>query len=76
MKCGLSESHIHSVFTPDNEKDVGLAYNLLRDLWSLPPAESTDMRPLYIETREAIRTYGQLCYGLVAPYICVDLSLS
>lgn len=26
---GFSASHIHSVFTPDDKQDVGLAYNLL-----------------------------------------------
>lgn len=73
---GLSASHVHSMFKPSDRQDVPLAYNLLRDLWSIPAATPDQIRPSYVETREAIRTYGQLCYHLVYPYICVDLSLS
>lgn len=72
---GHTDRHINSMFKPDDKQDVLLAYNLLRDLWSLPPASSSP-QPGYAATREAIRIYGDLCYHLIVPYICVDLSLS
>lgn len=75
--AGHSSRHIQSMFKPEDKQDVLLAYNLLRDLWSLPPASSPESsRPGYTETRDAIRTYGDLCYHLVIPYICVELSLA
>lgn len=74
---GHSTRHIQSMFKPEDKQDVLLAYNLLRDLWSLPPASSSESsRPGYAETREAIRIYGDICYHLVIPYICVDLTLA
>lgn len=75
LDSGLSAAHVHSVFKPNDKQDVLLSYNLLRDLWTLAPAPSSKSS-LYVQKREAIRTYGQLCYHLVHPYICVDLSLA
>lgn len=75
--AGHTDRHIHSMFKPEDKKDVMLAYTLLRDLWSLPSASpSFSSRPGYAETREAIKIYGDLCFHLVLPYICVELTLS
>lgn len=63
------------MFNPSDRQDVPTAYNLLQDLWTIPSV-SDDLRPSYVKTREAIRTWGTLCYHLVTPYTCVDLSLS
>lgn len=74
---GYHQRHIKSMFKPEDKQDVLLAYTLLRDLWSLPPAPpSLASRPGYSETRDAIKIYGDLCYHLIRPYICVDLTLS
>ena len=73
---GLTDSHINSVLNPADKQDVVLAYNLLKDLWCLPPADPLSSAMLYLQAREALRLYGQLCYHLIFPYICVELTLS
>ncbi|KAH9990725.1 hypothetical protein BJV77DRAFT_1060936 [Russula vinacea] len=74
--CGLSNAHIDHILDPSNKQDVVLAYNLLKDLWCLPPADSELSSQPYIKVREALHLYGQLGYHLIYPYICVKLSLS
>jgi hypothetical protein len=73
---GLTNAHIQYVLDPKDRQDVVLAYKLLKDLWSLPPADPVASNQPYVETRDALRLYGQLSYHLIFPYICVDLSLS
>lgn len=51
--AGHSADYIRTLFKPDDKQDVLLAYNLLKALWSLPPA-SASSRPGFTETREAI----------------------
>ena len=34
--AGLSVKHIWSLFNPEDQQDVKLAFNMLRDVWSLP----------------------------------------
>jgi len=74
--CGFTDTHIKYVLDPSDKQDVVLAYGLLKDLWSLPPADPLSSTLTYINVREALRIYGALSYHLIFPYICVDLSLS
>jgi hypothetical protein len=71
----LSSVRIDNLLKPEDKQDVKLAYDLLREIWSLPPA-SADARPGFTSTREAFRTLGALFRHILVPYICVDLSLS
>jgi len=73
---GLTDTHINHVLNPTDKQDVVLAYSLLRDLWSLPPADPVSSSPTYIAARESLRIYGELSYHLLFPYMCVELSLS
>ena len=73
---GLSNAHIDYALDPTDKQDVVLAYNLLKDLWCLAPADPQSNSQPYLEVREALRLYGQLSYHLILPYICVDISLS
>ncbi|KAF9012081.1 hypothetical protein BDQ17DRAFT_1322030 [Cyathus striatus] len=76
LKCeGLSADHIRSLFNPNDKQDVKLAYDMLKDIWSLPSScDSTS--PGFLESREALRILGKFGFHLVFPYLCVDLSLS
>ena len=73
---GLSNAHIDSVLYPTDKQDIVLVYRLLKDLWSLPPANPDLRTQPYTEVREALRLYGQLSRYLIFPYICVELALS
>ncbi|KAF8216255.1 hypothetical protein K438DRAFT_1901897 [Mycena galopus ATCC 62051] len=75
QSAGLSTQHIHAVLNPEDKQDVKLAFDLLKDIWSLPPAP-TDARPGFASAWEAVRIIGSLFYHLVFPYVCVDLTLS
>ena len=73
---GFTESHIKYVLDPTDKQDVVLVYALLKDLWSLPPANPLSSTQTYINAREALHVYGKLSYHLIFPYICVELSLA
>lgn len=75
LDVGHSLEHVNSVLNPRDKHDVLLAFRLLRDMWSMPSADPTTCTASYVETRQAIRIYGDMCYHLVFPYICTDLSL-
>ncbi|KAJ7799158.1 hypothetical protein B0H14DRAFT_3092842 [Mycena olivaceomarginata] len=75
QSAGLSSQHIHAILNPDDKQDVKLAFDLLKDIWSLPPAPA-DARPGFASAREAVRIIGSLFYHLLFPYVCVDLTLS
>ncbi|THV02721.1 hypothetical protein K435DRAFT_817593 [Dendrothele bispora CBS 962.96] len=62
---GYSNTHIHSIFHPNDKQDVVLAYLLLRDIWSLQ-----------LEAQGALIILGVFLKSLLFPYICVDLSLA
>jgi hypothetical protein len=66
---------VDNLFKPEDKQDVKLTYDLLREIWSLPPA-SAPSRPGFSDTRDAFRTLGALCRHLLLPFICMDLSLS
>lgn len=72
---GLTDSHINHVLNPTDKQDIALAYNLLKDLWCLPPADPQSSTMSYHQGHEALCLYGQLCYHLIFPYICVELTL-
>ena len=76
FRCaGLSAEHIRSLFNPDDQQDVKLAFDMLKDIWSLPRS-STNSRQGFLEAREALWVLGKLLYNMIFPYLCVDLSLS
>ena len=33
--AGLSVEHIRSLFNPDNQQDVKMTFDMLKDIWSL-----------------------------------------
>ena len=76
LDCGHYSEHITRILDPTDKQDVDLAYKLLKDLWSLPPADPGKSTQTYVDVREALRVYGQLANHLIFPYICTTLSLS
>ncbi|KAJ7256659.1 hypothetical protein C8J57DRAFT_1437007 [Mycena rebaudengoi] len=72
---GHTSDHIRSVFNPDDKQDVLLAFEMLKDIWSLPPCPP-GTSPGISAARDAHQTLGKLLYHFVSPYICVDFSLS
>jgi hypothetical protein len=76
MDMGLTDAHIKCVLDLSDKQDILLAYNLLKDLWSLPPTDPLIRTHTYINTHNALQLYSQLSYHLIIPYICSELSLS
>jgi hypothetical protein len=74
--CGHHSEHISHILDPTDKQDVDLTYNLLKDLWLLPPADPGTSTQMYIDKCKALHVYGQLAYHLIFPYICTELSLS
>ncbi|KAF8159901.1 hypothetical protein B0H34DRAFT_843620 [Crassisporium funariophilum] len=72
---GLSADHIRSLFNPEDQQDVKMAFDMLKDIWSLPRSSSNSHRG-FLEAREALWTLGKLLHHMIFPYLCVDLSLS
>ncbi|KAF8962782.1 hypothetical protein BDZ97DRAFT_2020851, partial [Flammula alnicola] len=73
--CGLSADHIRSLFNPDDQQDVKMAFDMLKDIWTLPRI-STSSNPGFLAATEALWILGKFLYHMVFPYLCVDLSLS
>ncbi|KAE9405328.1 hypothetical protein BT96DRAFT_935041 [Gymnopus androsaceus JB14] len=73
---GHPPQHIQPLFDPEDEQDVKLAYSLLSDIWSLNPAVPKGLCASFAESCKAILIFRKLCYHLIYPYICIDLSLS
>jgi hypothetical protein len=73
--AGLSADHIRSLFNPEDQQDVKLAFDMLKDIWNLSRS-STNSRRGFLEAREALWVLGKLLFHMVFPYLCVDLSLS
>jgi hypothetical protein len=69
--AGLSAEHIRSLFNPDDQQNVKMAF----DVWSLPRS-STNSRCGFLEAQESLWILGKLLYHMVFPYLCVDLSPS
>jgi hypothetical protein len=73
----LSADHIRALFNPDDQQDMKLAFDMLKDIWSLPRTTTElNSRPGALAAREALWILGKLLFHLVFPYLCVDLSLS
>jgi hypothetical protein len=72
---GLSAEHLRAIFNPDDQQDVKMAFDMLKDIWTLPRI-SENPHPGFQKAREAIWILGKLLYHMVFPYLCVDLSLS
>lgn len=72
---GLSADHVRSLFNPKDQQDVKLAFDLLKDVWSLP-CESTNCNPGVAIAQEALWILRKTLYHLVFLYLCVNLSLS
>ena len=68
--------YIKHVLNPTDKQDVVLMYCLLKDLWSLPPANPNTSSQLYIKIHEALHLYGKFCYHIIFPYLCTKLSLA
>ena len=60
------------MFNPNDQQDVKLAFDLLKDIWSLSH-ESTNRNPGVAIAWEVIWILEKV---LVFPYVCVNLSLS
>ena len=71
---GISSHRLRSLLNPNDKQDVILAYSLLKEIWSLPPA-SPDASPAFARARSALNLYGQFAQNLVLPYVCIDLNL-
>jgi len=76
MDSRSTDTHIKYVLDPTDKQDIVFAYALLKDLWSLPPANPLSSTQTYINACEALCVYGKLSYHLIFPYICVELSLA
>ncbi|KAJ7142001.1 hypothetical protein C8R46DRAFT_1317489, partial [Mycena filopes] len=72
---GHTVDHLRAVFNPEDKQDVRLAFEMLKDIWSLPPCPP-GTSPAVAAAREALRTLGKFLFHFVSPYICVDYSLS
>ena len=73
--AGLSAEHIQSLFNPEDQQDVKMAFDMLKDIWSLFRT-STNSRRGFLEAQEVLWILGKLLYYTIFPYLCVDLSLS
>lgn len=74
---GLSAAHIHSLFNPEDKQNVKMAFDMLKDIWSLPIATAQEStKPGFSRAREALRTLGKLLHHVIFPYLCVDLTLA
>jgi hypothetical protein len=73
---GFTNAHISHILDPTDKQDVVLTYALLKDLWTLLPADPNSSTPTYIKAWESLHIYGELSCQLVFPYICPELSLS
>ncbi|KAG6827992.1 hypothetical protein H0H92_009721 [Tricholoma furcatifolium] len=75
QEAGCTTEHIRAVLNPEDAQDVKLAFDLLKDIWNLPPASGSHT-PAFHHAREALRILGKLLHHIVFPYICVDFTLS
>ncbi|KAG6835458.1 hypothetical protein H0H93_001265, partial [Arthromyces matolae] len=69
-----SSQRAGSLLNPNDKQDVKLAYELLHEVWSLPPAPS-NKAPGFVNTRQSLQKLGVLFKYILMPYICVDFSL-
>jgi len=72
---GLSVEHVCLLFNPEDQQDLKMAFDMLKDIWNLPRS-STSSRRGFLEAREALWILGKLLIHIIFPYLCIDLSLS
>ena len=72
--AGLLVEHIHSLFNPDDQQDIKIAFDMLKDIWSLLHS-STNSCQGFLEAWEALWVLGKLLYHMIFLFLCVDLSL-
>jgi len=75
MSNNLTWTQIDYLLNPNDQQDVKLAYDMLRDVWSLPDSPP-DALPGFIQARGSLKILGELFRHILVPYICVDLTLS
>ena len=71
----LTPVRIEYLLNPNDRQDVKLAYDMLREVWSLPDA-SPNALPGFHQARKSFKILGSLFRYILNPYICIDLSLS
>jgi hypothetical protein len=71
----MNSTRIDYLLNPNDRQDVKLAYDLLREVWSLPDS-GPDALPGFRQARKSFQTLGALFRHIINPYICIDLSLS
>ncbi|KAG6905362.1 hypothetical protein DXG01_003229 [Tephrocybe rancida] len=74
QEAGYTAEHIHAVMNPDDQQDVKLAFDLLKDIWTLRVA-SDKHSPGFHAAHDSLRILGRLLFHTIFPYICVELSL-
>jgi len=62
------------MFNTEDQQDVKMAFDLLKDIWTLP--HSNNIHPGFHTAREALWILRKLLCHMVFPYLCVNLSLS
>jgi hypothetical protein len=67
---GLTDTHVNHLLNPTDKQDVVLTYSLLKDLWTLLPADPFLNMLTYIKAHKALCIYGELSHHLIFPYIC------
>lgn len=72
--AGHTAVHVKSVLNPDDKQDVKLAFDLLKDIWSLP-CISEHQNPSFLAARDALYILGQLYFHFLFPFLCIYLSL-
>ncbi|KAI4518589.1 hypothetical protein K525DRAFT_208144, partial [Schizophyllum commune Loenen D] len=72
--AGHSAIHVNYLLNASDKQDVMVAFQLLWAIHELPPAPASTS-PAYQQVRDALRIFGDFCYHLIFPYVCVDLSL-
>lgn len=73
---GLSADHIRAAFNPKDQQDVKLAFDMLKDIWTLPRFSSETGNRGVGAAREALWTLGKLLHHMTFPFLCVDFTLS
>jgi hypothetical protein len=74
---GATADHIRATFNPDDLQDVRIAFDMLKDIWTLPRTPSkSNASPGFQNTRDALWIFGRVVLYLLVPFLCVDLSLS
>jgi len=74
---GATQEHIQASFNPKDLQDVHIAFNLLKDIWSLPHIPlATNPSPGFSKAQEALWIFGKILFHVIFPYLCIDLSLS